>query len=158
MTHSFALGLQLSVHLLILSLFAQNVSHLRSSMRQCAETPSCVRKRPLVSHLSRPFEFFFCQPVARCCCVLLRSVQTISPMLVPLVSTPNASTSRAVGTKRRKFGGWGAQSIEVHVVKELRLGAELRCSEGERRVSRIASKLGGSARKRKGGYMEFNTE
>ena len=32
---------------------------LRSSMRQCAETPSCVRKRPLLSHLSRRLNFYF---------------------------------------------------------------------------------------------------
>ena len=33
-------------------------------------------------------------------------------MLVPLVSTPNASTSRAVGTKRRKIGGWGRRALK----------------------------------------------
>ena len=33
-------------------------------------------------------------------------------MLVPLVSTPNASTSRAVGTKRRKLGGWGRRALK----------------------------------------------
>ena len=33
-------------------------------------------------------------------------------MFVPLVSTPNATASRAVGTKRRKIGGWGRRALK----------------------------------------------
>ena len=43
--------------------------------------------------------------------------------------------------KEEEDGRLGTQSIEVHVVKKLRLGADLRCFEGKRRFSRFASKL-----------------
>ena len=77
----------------------------------CAETPA------LVSSV-KSFEFLFCQSEARWCCVFLRSVQTISLMLVLLVSTPRR--------RHKEEEDWrlGTQSTEVHVVKELRLGAD----------------------------------
>ena len=119
--------------------------------------PQLRDANPLVSHLSRRLNFLLSACGSMLLCPFAFRANNFSNVGSPCFNTECKYQPRR-RHKEEEVGRLGAQSIEVHVVKELRVGAELRCSEGERRVSRIASKLGGSARKRRGGYMEFNKE